>query len=285
LVSFKENSMRAPAPWIALVLLALAAPLLAEETELQGDNKPPPRPVEFYGKQGFANFLKNEPFEPEPLDPNRIPRIQSHLYDKGNWNELVFPKFGLQISATEYYFGQNFGRNLIGRFFREGYGAELSGFYHLDNEVDLFLVVSWGILIDNRTELSGVSTRLEDIQLGSVLLGIKPFMTLKSLLGWDYAFFRDTEISIRFGVGGTFMQGVRRMKPAPVEWFWAATTLGTLQVTLGFKFEIYRGIFVFIENGFRAYSQPHASQGMRPHNETGPFAFLIWNGGLFYRFL
>ncbi|MHC4597542.1 MAG: hypothetical protein ACYS47_00910 [Planctomycetota bacterium] len=271
--------------WIAAVLLSIPASLWAREEAVgMGDNKTPPPPVKFYGDEGFSNFLKNEPSKVPPFDKERIPRVQRHMHDVGHWKELVHPKFAVQLAVTEYYFGQNFGRNLIGRFFREGYGVEMTGFIHLDEEVDAFLSAGWGILVDNRTDLSGISTRLEDIQLGTVLFGIKPFTTLRSLLGLDYGLFRHSEVSLRLGVGGSFMQGVKKTKPAPEDWFWAATTLGTLHLTLGLKVELFRGFFVFLENGLRAYSPPHASQSMRPHNETGPFAFLIWNGGFFYRF-
>ncbi|MHC4778609.1 MAG: hypothetical protein ACYTFG_08560 [Planctomycetota bacterium] len=278
-------TMQARALCIAILLNLATSPLYGREAGgIEGDNKTLPPPVKFFGEEGFSSFLEKEPDAVEPFDPNRIPRVQKHLQDFSEWEELVFPKFAIQATVTEYYFGQNFGRNLIGRFFREGYGADLTGFIHLDKEVDAFVSVGWGILIDNRTDLSGVSTRLEDINLGTVVVGIKPFTTLKSVLGLDYAFFRGSEISLRLGVGGTFMQGVRKLKPLPEDWFWAATTLGTLHVTVGIKFEIFHNFFLFIENGFRAYSPPHASQSMRPHNETGPFAYLIWNGGFFVRF-
>jgi hypothetical protein len=201
------------------------------------------------------------------------------------WQERAFPKFAMHLSAVEYYFGQSFGKNLIGRFFRTGYGVELTTYIHTDKEVDTFFTLDWGYHQGYGDMIAGVPTKLSDFQTYTLLIGIRPFTSLSSILGLDQLFFRRAQVNLRLGVGATFMEGVKRVRMPPEAWFWAATTLGTLHLTVGFEYEFFKEFFIFAENGVRLYSPPHASHGTRPDNETGPFAFLIWQMGIFFRFL
>lgn len=268
---------------LAFLLLA-ASPARAGEDLPLDDNKPSPERVRFYGEFGFMDFLKHEPEESPPPTAYERPRVQIALHDTKDWEQRTFPKFAIHVSGVEYYFGQNLGRNLIGRFFRGGYGPELTTYLHLDAGVDGFVTLGWAWHEGRRDLLSGVSTKLGGFSSTTVLLGVRPYATFETLFGSSTEFFRRSEFYVRFGVGGTYMDGVRRIAPLPEDWFWTASTLLTVHLTLGFEFQILGDFFLFVENGVRAFSPPNPNSRLRPDNETGPFAFTVWQAGFFFRF-
>jgi len=271
---------------MALVLWALSG--LAHAGEMvgaEGEGEALDRPVRFWGEQGFRDFLDNEPTEPPRFVPRGIPHVQRPLHEFKEWEERVFPKFALHLSATEYYFGQSVGRNLVGRYFRSGYGPELTGYIHIEQGVDAFITLDWAWHEGRATDLSDVRTRLSGFNSFTVLWGIRPFTSFQSIFGGsDILFFKRSKLFLRIGAGGTLMEEVRRVYPAPEEVFWTASTLATLHVTVGIEFQILGEFFVFAENGVRLYSPPNPNSSLRPENEVGPFAFLIWQAGFFFRF-
>lgn len=273
------------------IILALA--ILAAPVAVFGSEPPPTaggeqgrlvRPVRFYGEQGLRSFLQKEPLEPPGELGTTQPDIQRHLFDHEGWAEVTGPKFAVETAFSEFYFGQNFGRNLIGRFFRLGYGAQASFYIHADKGLDVFLLAGVGQHLANHADLNGLRHKLSDFAMYTLLVGIKPTTDLEGALGLSGSAFRSTHLSLGLGVGVAFMQGVERLRPEPRDWFWAATTLGTAQLSLAARFEFFEGFHLFFEQALRFHTPPHASQSTRPDNETGPFVFFIWNAGFFFRF-
>jgi hypothetical protein len=272
--------------WIPAVLLLAAGAVSAEETVgLEGEGRILSKPVRFWGELGFNDFLEEEPTDAPPFISRGVPRAQRPLYEFEEWEERVFPKFALHISMTEYWFGRSTGRNLVGRYFRSGYGPELTAYIHIDEGVDGFFTMDWAWHEGRATELSGVRTRLSGFSSYSFLWGIRPFTPFESVFGGsDILFFKRSKLFLRVGAGGTIMGEIRRVHPAPEEVFWKASTLATLHLTLGLEFQVLGEFYVFAENGIRAYSPPNPNSSLRPENEVGPFAFLVWQAGAFVRF-
>jgi hypothetical protein len=268
--------MRVPALWSALVLAALAqAPARAQQED--------PPPVRFAEEIGFKAFLAHEPEEMPPTAADRTPHVQRPLYDVREWRERTYSKFALHVSGHEYYLGASVGRNLIGRFYKSGFGSEVTAFYHVDKGVDVFLAFSYGWHVGCRGEIFDQPAKLSDYSSFEFLLGVRPVIGIASLFGLDSSL-DFMHLGARLGVGPAYMEDVRRIRPDPETPFWEPAALGCVHLSLTFEALLLGSLSAFFDSGVRVYSPPAAASSGRPGNETGPFCFLIWQAGLFLRF-
>jgi|GEM_PF-2726081 len=242
------------------------------------------RLVEFYGEKGFEDFLRNESGEAPGFDIDRIPDVQRPLFELEAWEQRMFPKFAVQLSMGHYYLQFGLEGGLVNRFYDIGVGGEITGFLHLDPGVDGFFSFDVSTQTGGKADLQGVPTSLGDITMYTMIIGLKPFASFRDLFGVDSAFTRSAALNLRFGAGPTFMQDVRRLRPLPEKRFWAAGTLGTIHVAVGFEYSFLDELRIFAEQGIRLYSSPHPTKGMRPDNEAGPFGLVVFQGGFFFRF-
>jgi len=269
--------MRLPALLAAVLVLGLArAPARAERAD--------PPPIRFAEDLGFKDFLSHEPEETPRIGLDRSPHVQKPLFDVREWRERTAPKFAIHVSGSEYYLGASLGRNLIGRFYRSGFGTELTGFLHLDKGVDVFLSFSYGWHDGNRGEVLGEAAKLSDYNSYEFLVGVRPYIGLGSLLGVDDAGLNAFRLGFRLGAGPAVMQSVKRIRPPPETDFWDTSALGTIHASLGLEAALTPSLSVFLDHGVRFFTAPSPSSSGRPGNETGPYFYAIWQAGFFLRF-
>lgn len=273
----------------ALVLCPV--PLMAQA---QGD-----RPVKFAGEDGVKRFLENEP-EPsgnfvefddygdlaEP--PRRGAVIQRPLIRVDQWREATAPRFAFHVTPTQHFLSISLDDNLFGQFYPVGTGAEFGAYLHVDKGVDAFLAVEWSYHPGGTGDVGGLRTELTDFTMTTVSLGLKPFISLKDILGSDDAFSRSFHFQFRFGVGAGIFEGVHKTRPVPESTFWNPGTMGSLQIAAGIEYTIltiepFGELSFMAEQALRFYTPPNASSSERPDNEVGPLGVAVFQVGLFFR--